>query len=106
MTWEAGLKDDISGEEGAHRQHFALNGRYYVIDLTPENAAKLAEALGPFIAKAKAGESHRYRSNPQAPQIREWARNKGIRISERGKIPYRIYELYYKEVGSAERPQS
>ena len=48
------LTDDIDGGDADETVHFALDGRSYEIDVNMANAARLREALQPFIAKARA----------------------------------------------------
>ncbi len=48
------LTDDIDGGDADETVHFALDGRSYEIDVNIANAARLREALQPFIAKARA----------------------------------------------------
>jgi len=48
--------DDLDGSEASGTIDFGLDGRTYEIDLSEENAAKLRDALAPFIdAGRKAG---------------------------------------------------
>jgi len=48
------LTDDIDGDDADETVSFALDGRSYEIDLSSKNAARLREAIEPFIAKARA----------------------------------------------------
>ena len=45
--------DDVDGAEVSERVIFGLDGRKYRLDLTTENAAKLRDALAPFVAVAR-----------------------------------------------------
>ena len=47
------LTDDIDGGDADETVHFALDGRSYEIDVNTANAARLRDALQPFIAKAR-----------------------------------------------------
>src|SRR5215207_6111849 len=84
-----------------------LDGRQYQIDLSDENAAKLRDVLEPYIGAArKAGGRGRTarqtvvaekpaRSNrDQTAAIREWARENGHQVSDRGRIPKSVIEAY------------
>jgi Lsr2 len=103
--------DDLDGSEASGTFDFSLEGRQYQIDLSDENAAKLREALTPFIdAARKAGgrgsgrgrgqrqpvaEEKRSRSRREdTAAIREWARQNGHQVSERGRIPKSVLEAY------------
>jgi len=95
------LEDDLDGGAADESVAFALDGIAYEIDLSRANAARLRDAMEPFIkaarkaprgprgrtgrgTKATAG-SHTERADPQT--IRAWAGSNGIRVSERGRIP-------------------
>jgi hypothetical protein len=47
------LTDDIDGGDADETVRFALDGKSYEIDLSAANAAKVRDALQPFIAKAR-----------------------------------------------------
>ena len=48
------LTDDIDGGDADETVHFALDGKSYEIDVSAANAAKLREALKPFMEKGRA----------------------------------------------------
>jgi hypothetical protein len=107
------LVDDIDGSEAAGAVSFSLDGRSYELDLSEDNAAKLRDTLAPFVAAARrSGGGRRGRAggggSKAAPStndrgknaaIREWARQHGHEISERGRIPASVLEAYRNEVG-------
>ena len=102
--------DDLDGSEAAGTFDFSLEGRNYQIDLSDENAAKLRGALTPFIdvARKAGGAGHRARTQRQTTvadksarskredtaAIREWARQHGHKVSDRGRIPKAVIEAY------------
>lgn len=98
------LIDDLTGSEAAETVLFALDGARYEIDLSAENAAKLRETLSVYIASgrrsarssARAGGPRRgsRADREQTAAIREWARNNGFRIGDKGRIPSRVIEAY------------
>jgi hypothetical protein len=45
--------DSVDGSEASEAVTFALDGRRYTLDLSKDNAARLREALAPFIAVAR-----------------------------------------------------
>lgn len=91
---------DISGEEAAETVRFALDGTEYEIDLAAAEAAQMRASVRPFTEHArKKGRtsrrgSRRSPSRGDLPDIREYARNRGYDISERGRVPQRIIEEY------------
>ncbi|MGM1016944.1 MAG: histone-like nucleoid-structuring protein Lsr2 [Actinomycetota bacterium] len=103
------LVDDIDGTVLADGEgesiHFSLNGTAYEIDLTEENAAALRAAFQPFIdagrrssvASAARSAAPRRRSSARTSDtaaIREWAKENGHAVSERGRISAPIVEAY------------
>ena len=106
------LVDDLDGSEADETVTFALAGRQYEIDLSGENAARLRDSLASFVAAARRGGSGRQSSaaprsaRPAASDrehtaaVREWARQNGHEISDRGRIPHSVLEAYEKR-GSA-----
>ncbi|MEJ5944259.1 Lsr2 family protein [Pseudokineococcus basanitobsidens] len=106
------LIDDVEGGEADETVTFALDGVSYEIDLTSERAAQLRDALAPWVGHArKAGGSGRAtgtrrasRSSSSASRssgsgvdtaaVREWARENGHTVSERGRISGAVLEAY------------
>ena len=104
--------DDLDGSDAVGTVTFALDNRSYEIDLSDENTDKLHEALAPYIEHGrKAGgrsggrgrtrgqaamtEAPTARSNRQDTQaIREWARQNGHQVNDRGRIPKSVIEAY------------
>ena len=103
--------DDLDGSEASGTFPFALDGKQYQIDLSDENAAKLRDALAPFVEAARkaggrTGGRDRQRSAPSAADkparasreetaaIRQWARDAGHQVNERGRIPKSVIEAY------------
>jgi len=108
--------DDLDGSEASGTVEFALDGRSYEIDLSDENSAKLRDALQPFINAARraggrssgrgrargqgrgqgqpAAEKPAAANRQETAAIREWARQHGHQISERGRIPKSVRDAY------------
>jgi Lsr2 len=101
--------DDLDGADASGTLDFALDGRQYQIDLSDENAAKLRDALAPFIGAARKaggrGRGHAPRQTVVAEKptrsnreetaaIRQWARENGHQVNERGRIPKAVVEAY------------
>jgi hypothetical protein len=88
------LEDDLDGGPADETVAFSLDGTAYEIDLTAKNAAKLRDAFAPYVGAArKAGRSGsgsprrtRRGGNDQVAEIRAWAKSKGIKVSERGRV--------------------
>ena len=45
--------DDLDGSQASGSVAFGLDGREYMIDLSDENAARLRDALAPYVAAAR-----------------------------------------------------
>jgi hypothetical protein len=87
---------------------FGLDGRSYQIDLSEKNHAELRELLAPYIAagrRRRSGSSvsmpSQRRSSPtdreQNQAIREWAKKRGITMSDRGRIRADVVEQYHED---------
>jgi nucleoid-associated protein Lsr2 len=108
------LVDDINGQPADESVTFGLDGVQYEIDLTSKNAAKLRDALAPFVAAGTklgrttigAGRSRDGRGRSPARSdrevnqaIRDWAKSHNIDVSDRGRIKQEIVDRYNAEVG-------
>ncbi|MCZ4541351.1 Lsr2 family protein [Dietzia kunjamensis] len=101
--------DDIDGSDlgsEANTLFFAFDGREYSIDLSDENADTFREVVAPYIEaghrvtgnKTKSSQSSRKATTKTASgdtkAIREWARDNGHDVSDRGRIPATVMEAY------------
>ena len=100
--------DDIDGSPAERTFTFAVDGTNYEIDLSTENIAEFKSAIGGFIEsarKVKGGSSDARRtrsigadggrqSREQTQAVREWARQHGHNISNRGRIPSSIQQAF------------
>ena len=97
---EVRLVDDLTGDAADETIEFGLDGRNYEIDLSDGNAKKLRDVLADYVAAARrAGGAARRPSvdREQNQAIREWARNRGMKVSDRGRIPAEVLEAYHQE---------
>lgn len=100
------LVDDIDGETADETVLFGLDGVSYEIDLTEKNAAELRAALAPWVGHARRAGGRKVSgrrpraagggSGSEAGKIREWARENGYTVSDRGRIPAEVAEAYAK----------
>lgn len=105
------LVDDLDGSttDDIETVTFSLDGVNYEIDLGPDNAAKLRDSVAPYVgsarrvggrmkrgtaAKATATKSSPPSNREQTKAIREWARQQGHDLSDRGRIPAWIIEAF------------
>ncbi len=107
---EIRLVDDLDGNEADETVEFGIDGKTYEIDLSKVNADKLREHLAEFVGSARrlsggrgrrpaaAGPARRPSIDREQNQaIREWARKRGMKVSDRGRIPAEVLETYHQE---------
>src|SRR5882757_7681702 len=88
------LEDDLTGGPAEQTVRFAFDGTDYEIDLNAKNAAAFGKQLAPYIEHARrsgrtaAGRQH-------SGDIRAWAKEHGLAVSERGRIPASVAEQYH-----------
>lgn len=107
------LIDDIDGSDADETVSFSLDGAEYVIDLTNAHASEMRNILAPFIEKARKPSSIRLpnehrggdnrTSREEARQIRDWAKQKGIEVTDRGRIPRDLAEAYREALRAPKR---
>lgn len=105
------LVDDIDGGTAEETVTFSIDGVAYEIDLTADHAAELRESFARWVGHARktgsgsrsggrqgrgGGQSRRSGSSTpgEATAIREWARQNGREVSERGRISADIRAAY------------
>jgi hypothetical protein len=102
------LVDDIDGSEAAETIPFGLDGTQYEIDLNGEHAHELRGQLERYVKAARkvtgpASRPAQARRTPAADarngEIRDWARERGLYVSSRGRIPAGITAKYEAENG-------
>jgi Lsr2 len=99
--------DDIDGSEAERTFTFAVDGTHYEIDLSTQNIKEFHEAIAGFVESArkvkasgnsrqtrKARTSDSGRSREQTQTVREWARQQGHRVNDRGRIPAAIQQAF------------
>ncbi len=99
------LTDDIDGSAAAETIRFAVDGRRYEIDLSTEHAESLRDSLAQFVAAAR--RAGRVDASPRRGQgrhgrpqggnssaVRAWARENGVPVSPRGRIPEAVVAQY------------
>jgi len=101
------LVDDVDGREATQTIAFAYQGAAYEIDLNDDHASALEESFADWISSARrmTGSSQRS-SKPSAPPrstsaprsnlgpIRDWLRENGHSVSERGRISAEMMQAY------------
>ncbi|MFD9130021.1 Lsr2 family protein [Kitasatospora sp. NPDC059571] len=105
------LEDDLDGGSADETVTFALDGVAYEIDLKSANAEKLRDLLAPYVDKGRKQSgritgarrsSGRTSGRPAAAaapdtaKIRNWAKENGYDINDRGRVPGEIKAAYDK----------
>jgi hypothetical protein len=95
------LEDDLDGGPAVETVRFGFGGSEYEIDLSAKNASALRQRVAPYLdhaRKAGAGSRRRPARTPASWQasggIRGWAKEQGIAVSERGRIPASVVAQY------------
>jgi hypothetical protein len=98
------LVDDTDGSEAAETVQFSLDGEKFEIDLSVHNAAKLRDALAPYIERGrKAAKDEGTRRGKQrglraqvidSHAVRVWAEANGIKVGAKGRIPANVISRY------------
>lgn len=106
------LIDDLDGDKADETVEFGVDGKSYEIDLSSSNADKLRDALASFVAAARRPGGRRRSGGGAAASaaarrpsvdreqnqaIRDWARKRGMKVSDRGRIPADVLEAYHQE---------
>jgi hypothetical protein len=110
------LVDDLDESEATETVAFSLDGQGYEIDLNEKNAAELRDAMAKYVGAARkagrsagsgggtrrSGRSSGGNSRPapagsdreRVQAIREWARDNGHKVSERGRLSSTVIAAY------------
>jgi nucleoid-associated protein Lsr2 len=95
------LEDDLTGGPAEQTVRFAFEGSDYEIDLSAKNAATFGKQLAPYIEHARrAGRAPARRpgrtvaNRQRSGDIRAWAKEHGLAVSGRGRIPAGVVEQY------------
>lgn len=100
------LTDDLDGSEAEETVSLGFRGVNYELDLNAKNAAGLEKALSKYLDVARRVSTNRTarpktarrtganRGDGKVPAIREWARENGFQVSDRGRIAAEIRSAY------------
>jgi hypothetical protein len=104
--------DDIDGGAAEGTVRFALDGTDYEIDLNAKHSEELRSALGRYVSHARkvggsarragraAGRASRGSNSAlNTTEIRNWAREQGYDIKDRGRVPADLVAKYQAATG-------
>jgi hypothetical protein len=105
--------DDIDGGAAEGTVRFGLDGTEYEIDLNAKHSEELRSALGKYVTHARkmggsarrsgraAGRASRGTSpGLNTTEIRNWARENGYDIKDRGRVPADLVAKYEAAIGA------
>jgi len=101
------LVDDIDGAAAAETVSFSLDGVSYEIDLTAAHAKKFRDELASWVGHARRSGGRKIARKSTASgtrrgdlsAVREWARNNGHNVSDRGRVSADVLAAYDKANG-------
>jgi len=96
------MTDDLDGSPAAGTVMFGVNGVTYEIDLSEQNRARMERELAPYVAAGRRVSRSQRRASagrPPGPRadravVRAWAKDNGLKISERGRISAEVISQY------------
>lgn len=99
--------DDLDGSEADQTVTFGLDGVVYQIDLTDEHAESLRSHLTEFVDKARRVGGRKMAAKriaeidgESASIIRQWARENGMDVPDRGRVSREIVQAYHNAVAA------
>ena len=100
--------DDIDGGAAEGTVRFGLDGADYEIDLSGEHSNELRTALGKYIEHSRkvggtarrAARGRGAGSAVDTAKVREWARESGYDIKDRGRVPADVVAKYQAASGA------
>lgn len=102
------LVDDIDGSDATETVTFGLDGIQYEIDLNAKHAEELRSSMQSWVSSARRASGRRQgretsrgtrraSGDSDASRIRAWAREQGIEVSDRGRIPAELRARFEAE---------
>ena len=95
------LEDDLTGGPADETVRFAFEGTDYEIDLNKKNARAFRKLLAPYLEHARKagrvparGAGRTAAGRQRSGDIRAWAKQHGLAVRERGRIPASVVEQY------------
>lgn len=97
------LVDDTDGGDAAETVRFGLDGIQYEIGLSSEHAEELRALAAPYVKRARKTASsgrgaartrNTARNGTNPGKIRDWAKGRGIKVNDRGRVPADVVAQY------------
>ncbi|MFJ8857240.1 Lsr2 family protein [Streptomyces sp. NPDC102451] len=99
------VESDLSGDPEASTVPFAFDGKRYTIDLTEEEKEEFGKLLAKYIDVAEEVENvpangqttiPNQSNGPDPAKVRAWARENGIEVNDKGRVPHSVVSQYLK----------
>jgi len=101
--------DDLDGSDAEGTVRFGLDGTEYEIDLNAEHAQALRDALARYVYAARRagggarrparGRGRAAASGADSVGVREWAKEQGVEVKERGRIAAELVARFKAATG-------
>ena len=93
------LVDDVDGGDAAETVSFGLDGAFYELDLSKQNADNLRKAISGFVEHGRRVGGRAKRGTVNSPrydvsEVRTWAQNRGYKVSGRGRISVEVKQAF------------
>jgi hypothetical protein len=102
--------DDLDGGAAEGTVRFALDGTEYEIDLSTAHNDELRKSLEKYVTHARKvggqarraarGGGRRGSSTIDTARVREWAKDQGYNIKDRGRVPAEFVAKYQEAAGA------
>jgi hypothetical protein len=97
------VSDDLTGEafnEGeGETLAFSFDGTNYELDLNNKNATAFRKAFEKYVKAARIkptrGRKPGTQQSSETAAIREWAKENGLTVNDRGRVPSNVVDLYH-----------
>lgn len=90
--------DDFTGKELRDEDRvtvpFSFDGSNYFVDTTREGAEKVHEMIQPLLDIAQSDSTRVSNRQVDPKRARQWAREQGMDVPSRGRLPLSIVEAY------------
>lgn len=91
------LVDDLTGEEFAEGKgetfQYTFDGVRYELDLSDKNAKAFRTAVQKYVNASRVS-TRKTGSTSNAAEVRAWAKDAGVEVSAKGRIPESVLEQY------------
>lgn len=104
------LIDDLDGSTAERTIRFDLDGAEYEIDLNDAHLAGLRQTLDVYVSAGRKvpGQTRRTEfgvtgtrsGGPSTSEVRRWARSRGMKVNDRGRLPAGMRAKFIATAGS------